>query len=151
MTGKYAQGTEVSTGRSRDEIERTLQRYGATSFAYGWDRDIALVGFVAHDRQIRFTLPMPNRDEFRHTPTGRPRSDSQVDAEHEKAQRQRWRALALVIKAKLEAVETGIVTFEEEFAPHMVLPDGSLVKDHLLPQIAEAYKTGKVPQLLPGR
>ena len=35
----------------------------------------------------------------------------------EQACRQRWRALALVIKAKLEAIDAEISTFEEEFLP----------------------------------
>jgi hypothetical protein len=54
-----------------------------------------------------------------------------------------------MIKAKLEAVATGIVTFEEEFAPHMVLPGGRLVAEFLLPAIEQAYATGEVPPLLP--
>lgn len=147
---RYAAGTDVPVSRSRAEIERILQRYGATSFAYGWDENVALIGFVAHSRQIRFTLPMPARREFTRTPTGRARTTTQIDAAREQAERQHWRALVLVIKAKLEAVETGIVSFEEEFAIHMVLPDGSQVRDHLLPRIAEAYGTGAVPALLPG-
>ena len=31
----YAQQTQVSTDKSRAEIERTLQRYGADQFMYG--------------------------------------------------------------------------------------------------------------------
>jgi len=36
MPGKYAAKTEVPEHQSRTEIERTLTRYGATAFAYGW-------------------------------------------------------------------------------------------------------------------
>ena len=32
---KYAAQTEVTSTRSRDEIERTLERYGADQFMYG--------------------------------------------------------------------------------------------------------------------
>lgn len=32
---KYAESTEVSSSRTRDEIERTLRRYGASEFVYG--------------------------------------------------------------------------------------------------------------------
>jgi hypothetical protein len=39
------------------------------------------------------------------------------------AYHQRWRALALAIKA----VESGIATFEEEFLAHIALPNGSTV------------------------
>lgn len=56
---KYAANTDVSSDRSRAEIERTLERYGARQFIYGWDQDRALVGFVLNDREIRFVLPLP--------------------------------------------------------------------------------------------
>jgi hypothetical protein len=36
---RYAENTSVSVESSRGEIERTLQRYGAASFAYGWDQE----------------------------------------------------------------------------------------------------------------
>lgn len=145
---RYAESTSVTSDRSRAEIEKTLARYGASSFAYGWERERAMVGFVANDRQVRFILPLPDRAdrEFTHTPTrGTRRSEDQVEAAYEQAVRQRWRALSLVIKAKLEAVETGIVTFEDEFAMHMVLPDGRTVGDWVVPQIEQAYATGQMP------
>lgn len=150
MSGVYAKDTEVPSDRSRSEIERTITRYGAQQFAYGWDGDRALVGFKMRDRQVRFSLPLPDRSapEFRKTPTGRERSKTQAAAVYEQAIRRSWRALALVIKAKLEAVETGIVTFEEEFAMHMVMPDGRTVADHVLPAIETAYATGTVAPLL---
>lgn len=150
--GRFAESTSVSSDASRAEIERTLRRYGASQFAYGWHETAAMVGFVANDRQVRFILPMPDpRDrEFTHTPErGLERSRSQAEAAYEQAVKQRWRALALVIKAKLEAVETGIVTFEDEFAMHMVLPDGRTVRDHVLPAITEAYESGSARPLLP--
>ena len=39
--GKYAESTTVSTESSRNEIERTLIRYGAKSFVYGMDGALA--------------------------------------------------------------------------------------------------------------
>lgn len=151
MSPTYASSTDVSSDRSRAEIERTLQRYGATSFAYGWGDGQAMIGFVAYNRQIRFILPMPDRNArvFTHTPARHQRrTEAQIAQAYEQAVRQRWRALALVIKAKLEAVEAGIVTFENEFAMHMVLPDGRTVADHVTPAIEQAYATGVVKPLL---
>ena len=146
----YAANTEVSPGRSRDEIERTLTRYDATQFAYGWDGERAVISFVMQERQVRFVLPLPDRTgrRFTQTATGRARSRSAQLTEYEQAVRQRWRALALVVKAKLEAVETGIVSFDQEFAAHMLLPNGSAVADQLMPAIAEAYATGVIRPLL---
>lgn len=149
---RYAEKTEVGSDRSRAEIERTLKRYGAVQFAYGWDRAGAVIGFVAHGRQIRFLLPLPDptNREFTHTPArGTKRSPAQIEAEYERAVRQRWRALALVVKAKLEAVEAGIAVFEDEFLAYTVLPGGETVGQVVGARIAAAYQTGQVQPLLP--
>jgi hypothetical protein len=155
----YAENTSVPAERSRNEIERTLERYGARSFMYARDEERAMVAFVCEVtaangepqvRQVRFVMPMPDKDDrrFTHTPSGRARreADSMLK-EYEKATRQRWRALALVIKAKLEAVESGVTEFEQEFLAHIVLPDGSTVGEFVRPQVAVAYESGKMPQL----
>ena len=147
---RYAQGTDVSADRSRAEIERTLTRYGATAFMYGWEAGRAVVQFRMADRLVRFDLPMPDPQDpgFTHHSRGRRTADAAAKA-YEQATRQRWRALALVVKAKLEAVEAGIATFEREFLAHIVLPDGSTVADHAIPAVAESYATGRVAGLLP--
>lgn len=149
---RYAENTSAPSERSRAEIESTLRRYGATGFMYGWDEDRAVVAFKMHDRQVRFLLPMPDRTsrEFTHTPAkNQPRSIAQAEAAYEQAVRQRWRALALVIKAKLEAVAAGITEFEDEFLAHIMLPDGSTVGQFMRPQVAIAYERGDMPKLLP--
>jgi len=67
---------------------------------------------------------------------------------YEQNVRQRWRALLLSIKAKLEAVDAGISTIEQEFLPFVVMPDGRTFSDHVLPQIESIASTGKMPKLL---
>lgn len=149
---QYAKDTQVSVAKSRIEIETTLERYGADQFLYGWKEEQAVVGFRMRGRQIKFTLPMPAKTdrEFTHTPErGTARSASAALSAWEKACRQRWRALALVIKAKLEAVESGITEFDEEFLAHIVLPDGQTFGSFAVPQIAQAYDSGTMPALLP--
>jgi len=153
----YARETTVSPEKSKAEIEGLLRRYGADSFVSGWDQAQGreLVQFRCHDRFIRFVLVMPQKDEKRFT--RRPhrrysyqdRTETQAIAAWEQEIRRRWRALALVIKAKLEAVQTGITTFESEFLPHIVMPDGKTVGEHVAPAIAAAYSSGKVRGLLP--
>lgn len=148
----YAQNTSVSVEKSKAEIEKTLTRYGADQFISGWDQETAYIGFMLQERMIKFTLPLPskNSDEFRLTPTGkRERRPEDALKAWEQGCRQKWRALALAIKAKLEAVETGITTFEDEFLAHIVLPDGSTAGEFLRPQIEVAYRDGKMPALLP--
>lgn len=149
----YAENTTVSAERSRAEIEKTLQKYGADQFMYGWNGLDAIVGFKMNEKVIRFKLCMPDKkdEKFTYTPSGRERRDSNASYKAwEQATRQRWRALCLVIKAKLEAIESGITTFEEEFLAHILLPNGKTVSQFALPEIEGMYKTGKMPKLLLG-
>lgn len=151
---RYASQTTVSSERTRAEIETVLQRYGASHFMYGTSPERAVVAFQANSRRVKFELPMPNPfdREFTHVKRARQyhekeRSDAQRIAAWEQACRQRWRALLLVIKAKLEAVDAGITTFEEEFLAHIVLPNGQTVGATFIPQIGNAYATGQMPTL----
>lgn len=120
----YAEKTKVPVSRSRDELERTLSRYGADAFGYGWDQGKAVVSFRVAGRYVRIAMDVP------------------MSAQEE---RQRWRALVLVVKAKLEAVESGISTVEQEFMAYVVLPDNQTVGDWLGPQIETAYTDGLMP------
>lgn len=148
---RYAENTSVSSEKSRGEIERTLARYGADQFMYGWKDLAAIIAFRAKGRNIRFLLPMPAKDDKRFLRDGRGsvRSlDRRMEA-YEQEVRQRWRALALSIKAKLEAVETGITQFEEEFYAHIVLPGGRTIYEETNEGVRLAYESGKTPPLLP--
>ena len=141
----YAERTEVTPERSRAELERLLVRYGADSFAYITSPDAAAVAFRAHGRFVRFELPVPHVDEFRRTSTGRVRGPADAEKARDAEVRRRWRALVLVVKGKLEAVESEIVTFEEEFLAHLVLPNGQTVGSEVRPMVAQAYETGIMP------
>ncbi|MCB1606068.1 MAG: hypothetical protein KDI71_03690 [Xanthomonadales bacterium] len=149
---RYASSTNVSSSASRSEIERTLERYGASAFAYATERRRAMVQFDMNNRRVRFVLPLPDPHarEFTHTPTrGTRRGEAQRLEAWEQACRQAWRALALVVKAKLEAIESGITTFDDEFMAHLVLPSGGTVGEFMRPQIERSYSDGSMPALLP--
>lgn len=152
MPSSYASGTSVPSDRTRVEIERTLQRFGATSFAYAWEDDTAMIGFKIAGRMVRMTLPLPDMNDpiIRMTPAGRNRTEAQVKEAWAAEERRRWRALLLVIKAKLTAVADGISTIEREFMADLILPDGQTVGNWLTPQIERAYDKGTMPALMPG-
>lgn len=154
MPAKYAARTEVPETQSRNEIERTLTRFGATAFAYGWSADHARaqVMFELGGRRMRFEIILPDRSarEFTHGGNGRRRTEAGMRAAYDQELRRLWRSLALVIKAKLEAVATGIVSMEEEFLSHVVLADNSTVGDWIGPQLSAVYGRGDMPALLPG-
>lgn len=131
----YAATTQVPLDRTRSEIERTLMRYGAKGFAYAMEPGRAMIGFQAAERRIRFVLPLIAPAKA-------------TTKQAEQLARSRWRALLLSIKAKLEAVESGIETFDSAFMSHIVMPNGQTMAEHSLPYIKEAYSSGKMPPLL---
>lgn len=134
---KFAARTSVSPEKSRMEIERTLMRYGATGFMYGWDENRVLIQFRMKDRQVKYIQEMPVRAKF----------NSQ--SAYEQAVRQRWRSLAILIKGKLDAVENGTVSFEQEFYAFVVLPNGQTVYEETHQAVKQMYLTGQVQKLLP--
>jgi len=77
---RYARDTQVSTDRSKAEIERVLSRYGARSFAYGWEASSAVIMFEANYRRIKFSLRLPKKADFENTPKGRRHPDDQQKA-----------------------------------------------------------------------
>lgn len=147
---RFAADTSVSVSASKVEIERIVERYGADGFMSGWQANEAMIAFTMMKRQVRFVLTMPAKTEKRFTEHSRgPRTPEAALKEWEQACRQRWRALALVIKAKLEAIESNISTFEDEFMAHIVLPNGNTVSQEVRPKIAAAYESGTMQPLLP--
>jgi hypothetical protein len=151
---RYARDTTVGVDRSIAEIDRIVSRYGCGGFQYGREEDLGLEGvmFRRGNVTIKLAIPMPDKGQFRSTPAGRRRrSDADVEKAWEQARRQSWRALALVIKAKLEAVEAGITTFEKEFLPDMLLPSGNTVAAELASDVQQMIHSGKTKRLmLPG-
>ncbi len=147
----YAAGTEVPVEKSRAEIERLLSRHGAAQLGIVSDAEqgLAVVLFTIAGRQVRLRVPLPRlqevraacrQGEFRGDPVSR----------WEQLSRERWRAVLLLVRAKLELVELGISTIEREFLADIALPNGQTVGEHLRPQLEEAYRSGRMPPLLPG-
>jgi hypothetical protein len=149
---QYAANTDVSCERSEAEIKSIIRRYGATQFISGWSENQAVIGFACQGRNVRFELQLPDMNDprFVQTPGGRrQRTPAAQEAAWEQACRQRWRALALVVKAKLEAIDAGISTFDEEFLAHIVLPDGHTIGQCLASKITEIAGKKQVLALLP--
>jgi len=136
----YASGTTVDAGRSRLEIETLLSRHGATAFAYATLGGRVMIGFELQTRAIKIDLPLPapSDPELTRTPTGRARNASKVREEYEKEVRRRWRSLALILKAKLVAVDDGISTVEREFLADIVTDNGETMIQRLQPALASA-------------
>jgi hypothetical protein len=142
---RYAEGTSVSMEKSRAEIERDLGRYGASHFGYMTTPEGAEVMFQAKGVQVRMRVKFPPAAAYQKTATGRLRhGEAAKEAAREAEVRRLWRALALVIKAKLEAVGSGISTFEREFLADILTKDGRTIGEHLVPRLAEAVSSGRL-------
>lgn len=156
---RYAEGTQVSVEKSKMELDTLLGKHGATQRMIGVDEDQgrAIVLFTLDGRQVRFEMRLPSLARYL-IPDSPPRGwDSWTEErqyqwarkQHEQAQRQKWRAILLVTKAKLELVADGMSTVEREFLSDIVLPDGRRVEQLLAPALEQAYLSGEMPPLLP--
>lgn len=160
-TGKFASDTTVPVEKTRAEIEKVLAKYGAEHFAYGTEPGLAVIGFRIPDAYsgillaVRMQLPLPRKDEARFTKGWQGASwkrapDHAVQARWEQACRSTWRALLLVIKAKLEACAVGISTVEREFMADVVMPSGQTLGEWVRPQLQSVYEGRPLPPLLTG-
>lgn len=118
--GSFAKRTTVPVEKSLMEIRRVLDRYGAT------ETSITLVGgkkglsFKMRDslagwRGVRVTI-----------------AESALESQTE---RQQWRALVMLLRAKLESIALNVTTFEQEFLPYIQLSETRTVGDVIIPQM----------------
>lgn len=144
----YASTTTVSVEKSRAEIDTLLGKHGASHRGIQVNEDLALaqIAFVIHGRKYRLDVPLPKLvkpKEFKGEPRGWWQWDdtkraNYLRSEYDQQCRSRWRAILLMLKAKLELVEIGVSSVEREFLADMVLADGQTM--HLA--VAEAIKRG---------
>jgi hypothetical protein len=110
----YAAGTAVTEPESRAQVQALLLAHRATQVEVGANAaGDAVVKFTLR-RQVRMLVPMP---------AGRERQ-------------RRWRVVLLLLKAKLEAVSSGLSTFDDEFLAHIVAANGETVGRMVLPMLA---------------
>lgn len=140
MPRQYAMETEVSAAKSRAAIEDLLRQHGATEYGTAWNATHDTIHFRLRDQLIRFLLPRVDAKKHARDRRGYPRAQSTIEKAVDQADRQRWRALYLVIRAKLEAIQSGIAVYEQEFLAFIVDPVTDLTVGDIL-----------IPRLLPGR
>ncbi len=111
----YAQ-TQVAAGKTKDQIEELLTRVGAVGFRWASrtvlpGEDILEAGLECNGRQLAFRLAVRYEDD--------------------RERKQRLRALYWYLKAKVEAIQFGIIDLEQEFLPYLITASGETVFDHL--------------------
>ena len=116
---KSYSSTNVSPGRSKEQIENLLVSVDATGFRWssqlaspsrsGYEQLEAMLEW--NDKQIAFRLEVAYDDE--------------------RQKRQRLRALYWYLKAKIEAIQFGLVDLEREFLPYLITASGKTVYEEL--------------------
>jgi hypothetical protein len=133
----YAARTSVAPAKTRTDIEHQLEKRGASQFGFNRDGRLAVIMFTLEGLKVRLELVMPDPEErrFTHTAQGRRRIAGAHAEAYDQEVRRRWRALLLVVKAKLVAVDEGITTLEREFLADVVLETGQTVIEAMRPSI----------------
>lgn len=151
-TKNYAAGTKVTVERSRAELDSLLSKHGATSRGIQCNdaEGIAMVAFIIHGHKYRIELPLPKLTlnvVVKEQPRGWDSWSSSRRSDYatktwQQACRERWRALVLTVKAKLEIIAIGVSSVEREFLADMVLENGATLHQQL-GQALEAAATGR--------
>ena len=112
--------TVVAPHKSKEQVEGLLLRIGAVGFRWSsfQGRETLEAGLEWEGGQTAFRLV--------------------VDYEDERERKQKLRALYWYLKAKVEAIQFGLVDLEQEFLPYMLTPSGRTVFE----EIPEAQRRG---------
>lgn len=132
---RYAEGTEVPVSRSHDQIKVELRRVGADQ-----------IGVMEGAGGVQAYLVFKIRDTMYRITNGEVKVARGKDPAREA--RRQWRAIVLLVKAKVVSILEGISTVEREFLSDAVMPDGSVLADHAPRLIEKAYKDNGAPQLM---
>jgi hypothetical protein len=152
----YAQGTTVDVSKSRAEIDALLTRHGATQVIIKTEASRGTVAFEIDAHRYRIEMPLPSVEEVQLKASamrgweGRDPSYKTrwIAAELAQMHRERWRALLLVMKSKLEIARIcGFSSVEREFLADMVLPNGGTVYGELAESIHRGLSDG-MPKML---
>lgn len=138
----YAKGTSVEPAASQAEIGKTLARYKVDSYSFRQAPGRAEVEFMYGQTPIRIGIDLPERPATRsgrNPATGRP---IDLVTRWEQEIRERWRGLALFVKAGLEACEMEVAEPDEVFMAFLVSADGSTLGERILPRYREAIAAG---------
>jgi hypothetical protein len=144
----FASHTKVPVEQTRAEIDRLLTRNGATQTLIGYDseKDLAAVAFTIDGARFRLQVPMRVMAAQNKRKVGKPLAGFA----REQFYRSRWRAVLLLLKAKLEIVAIGVSTVEREFMADLLLPNGQTV-EHVIPVLLErGFLDNLPPQLTEG-
>lgn len=149
----YAAETQVSVERTQAEIQQLIISKKATRYATGYDAGRAIIMFEVQSRAIRIELKLPDPQDkkFKRSPSGRQAYNlHQQRRAWEQACRSKWRSLLLILKAKFEALDSGISILDEEFLAWIVTSNNLTIGQQVIPEMKKSLEHKKAPKFLIG-
>jgi hypothetical protein len=130
---RYAEGTRVSVDASRGEITGILAKHGVQRMGWMGSPSGDQLLFELGGGSYRFDIVKPTPASMRERDGADYTYPDNVDwqAKAEAEWRRRWRANVLLLKAKLEFIQSGDTTLERELLPYRLTKGGKTV-DELL-------------------
>ena len=130
---------------ARGEITKVLQRFGCSSVGFmdNFDDYSILLAFTWRGRPVQMNASARGwaAAYLKENPWSYRRRDTKQEYEA-KALRQGMIAINSIlrdwVKGQVTAIETGMMSFDHVFMPHMLLPDGTRAIDLMRQQLAIA-------------
>lgn len=127
---KYARNTDVPVRNTKMHIEKLLIDWGIQEFFFGTSPRGEGIGFKYKNNVYRISVPVPEDGS-------------------EQTKRQMWRILFMSLKMKLEEIDAGLITFDDQFLSQKALPDGSTVGEFMkLPENIALLQQSQMPKML---
>lgn len=142
---RYAEGTKVTVESSRGEITGILAKHGVQKMGWMSSPDGDELLFELEGGSFRFRMVKPTADSLRARDGKNYAYPQNIDWEAKAVAEWRrvWRANVLLLKAKLEFIESGDTTLDRELMAYRVLKDGRTLE--------EAIVAGGLPMLVSGK
>jgi len=115
MSNRYAERTRVTAAKSRADIEAELSKHDCDKIAVMSSATEIVFAFIKDAIQYKTGIDFP--------------------ADDAREKKRRLRTLFAYIKARLNAVEDGLVTFEQEFVGEVVTANGHTIREQALEQV----------------
>jgi hypothetical protein len=136
---RYAEGTKVSVDSSRGELTGILAKHGVLRMGWMGSPEGDQLMFELGGGQFRLNIAKPTIVEIRRDYPNAYDEQAKLEGEW----RRRWRANVLLLKAKLEFIDSGDTTLDKELLPYRVLADGRTLE--------QAIEAGGIKMLAAGK
>ena len=131
---EYASKTKVSVTDSMNEIQSILSKHGITKFML--DLETNSIYFEIDNKPVRISVPKPDIESFRYTPTRQRRTDQQTQKLYEQDIKARWRLIKDLLKLQLELVRLNVLSLKEVFLANFVLRNGNTLAEEWIPKLS---------------